>query len=76
MLACRNLCNRSGSFAARHRWTRLGVIGDRAGNAHHDLLPALFSSESVPDTLRRLASLPVKFAGLAIPDPTVTAETN
>jgi hypothetical protein len=42
----------------------------------HDFLPALFGLESVPDTLKRLASLPVKKAGLALPDPTATAETN
>jgi hypothetical protein len=43
---------------------------------HYDFLPALFGVESVSDTQRQLASLPVKFAGLAIPDPTATAETN
>jgi hypothetical protein len=43
---------------------------------HYDFLPALFGIEEVSDSQRQLASLPVKFAGLAIPDPTVTAATN
>jgi hypothetical protein len=43
---------------------------------HYDFLPAIFGIDEASDTLRKMASLPVKFAGLAIPDPTVTAETN
>jgi hypothetical protein len=43
---------------------------------HCDFLPTLFGLEGVSDTQRQLASLPVKFAGLAIPDPTATAEMN
>jgi hypothetical protein len=41
---------------------------------NHTFLPPLFGIASVPDTLRQLA-LP-KFAGLATPNPTATAETN
>jgi hypothetical protein len=40
-------------------------------------LPALFGEHSIEDTHRRLlAALPVKFAGLAIPNPVATADSN
>lgn len=41
-----------------------------------DFLPALFGTESVSDTRRQLACLPVKHSGLALPNPTTTAESN
>jgi hypothetical protein len=43
---------------------------------NYNFLPALFGIESVTGTHRELASLPVKFAGLALPDPTASAKTN
>jgi hypothetical protein len=39
-------------------------------------LPALFGNESVDNTRRRLACLPVKCTGVALPDATKTAEQN
>jgi hypothetical protein len=39
-------------------------------------LPPLFGIESVCDTKRQLGCLPVKHSGLALPDPTTTAESN
>jgi hypothetical protein len=40
-------------------------------------LPALFSDEyDDDDPCRKLACLPVKHAGLAIPDPTASAKSN
>jgi hypothetical protein len=41
-----------------------------------DFLPALFGDDLADDTPGRLASLPVKKAGLAIQDPTTSAESN
>jgi hypothetical protein len=43
---------------------------------HHDFLPALFREEKVDDAIRQLSSLPVKKAGLAIPNPMTTTESN
>ena len=43
----------------------------------NNFLPALFGEPRLEDTYRRpLATLPVKHAGLAIPDPTSTADSN
>jgi hypothetical protein len=41
-----------------------------------EFLPALFGVDGVEDTHKLLACLPVKAAGLAIPNPTATAESN
>jgi hypothetical protein len=43
---------------------------------HYDSLPTLFGLEDVSNTQRQLASLPIKFAGLAIPDHSATTEKN
>jgi hypothetical protein len=43
---------------------------------HHDFLPALFGEDKVDDAIRQLFSLPVKRAGIAIPNPMTTAESN
>ena len=43
---------------------------------HKKFLPAMFGEPSLDDNRRSLATLPVKHAGLALPDPTVTAESN
>jgi hypothetical protein len=43
---------------------------------NHEFLPALFGTESVSDTRRQLTCLPVKHSGLALPNPTTTAESN
>ena len=37
-------------------------------------LPALLAEESISDTQRDILSLPVKFAGLSIPNPAVSAD--
>jgi hypothetical protein len=39
-------------------------------------LPIFFAVESISDAHRKLSSLPVKSAGLAITDPTVPAKAN
>ncbi len=68
----------------QHEWQFLQRVTKGLGNEfsdveqalHHNFLPALFGQDSVDDPLRQLASLPVKKAGLAIPNPTLTAESN
>jgi hypothetical protein len=51
-------------------------FSDIANAMHHNFLPAILGKESGNGTHRELASLPVKFAGLAVPAPTATAKTN
>jgi hypothetical protein len=56
-------------------------IGDQfaeVGKAiSHSFLPALFGDDIVDDDPRlKLACLPVKHAGLALPDPTASAQRN
>ncbi len=68
----------------QQEWQFLQQVTEGLGNEFskialelsYTFLPALFGVESVSDTQRQLASLPVKFAGLAIPYPTKTAERN
>jgi hypothetical protein len=47
-----------------------------AALTHNFFLPTPFGVESVFGTQNQLAYLPVKFAGLAIPDPTAITESN
>jgi hypothetical protein len=44
---------------------------------HEDFLPALFEEGSrVDDAIRQLSSLPVKKAGITIPNPMTTSTSN
>jgi hypothetical protein len=43
---------------------------------HKDFLPALFGEGKVDDAIRQLYSLPVKKAGIAIPNPMTTSTSN
>jgi hypothetical protein len=43
---------------------------------HNTFLPSLFLDESITDTQRKLFTLPVRHAGLSIPNPCLTAHRN
>ena len=69
----------------QHEWQFIQRVIDDIGDCFFDIeeaiadifLPALYGESLQNCTYRRnLASLPVKFAGLALPDPTATSESN
>ncbi len=68
----------------QQEWQFLQRITDGLGGEFHGVeealstsfLPALFGVSEADITVRKLASLPVKKSGLAIPDPTTTADEN
>jgi hypothetical protein len=43
---------------------------------HHDFLPACFGEDKVDDAIRQPSSLPVKKAGITIPNPMTSAKLN
>ena len=69
----------------QNEWTYIQRVVEGTGDFFPPLeealangfLPALFGEPVLADDYRRpLAALPVKFAGLALPDPTATATAN
>ncbi len=70
----KSLCNRSGSSC--NMSPTVFAFWDIKQALQTDFLPGLFGNDLTHDILVQLACLPVKKAGLAILNPTASADSN